>query len=50
VRSALEKVPGVERAQVKMPDSALVSGTADPATLIAAIKKAGFDASLRSSD
>jgi len=47
VQSALESVSGVEKAEVSMPNSAVVSGSADPTALIAAVKAAGFGASVR---
>jgi len=45
---ALQGVPGVEQALVTLqPGGAVVQGEADPAALIAAVKKAGYDAKLR---
>jgi copper chaperone CopZ len=49
VRSALEKNPGVVSAEVIYPDKAIVSikkGKTDANKLIAAVKKAGYGASL----
>ena len=44
---ALEKVPGVERAEVTLePGSALVLGDADPLALIAAVGEAGYEAEI----
>jgi copper chaperone CopZ len=51
VRSALEKVPGVVSAEVTYPDKAVVKvekGKVDTDKLIAAVKKAGYGASLKS--
>lgn len=47
VQSALAEVEGVERVQVVMPDRALVSGSAAPDALIAAVKGAGYGAAVR---
>jgi copper chaperone CopZ len=50
VRSALEKVPGVIGAEVTHPDKAVVQikkGQTDANKLIAAVKKAGYGASLK---
>jgi copper chaperone CopZ len=50
VRSALEKVPGVISAEVSHPDKAVVKiekGKTDASKLIAAVKKAGYGASLK---
>ena len=50
MRSALEKVPGVISAEVTHPDKAVVQikkGKTDANKLIAAVKKAGYDASLK---
>jgi copper chaperone CopZ len=50
VRSALEKVPGVVSAEVTFPDKAIVKiekGKTDADKLIAAVKKAGYGASLK---
>ncbi len=45
---ALQGVPGVEQALVTLqPGGAVVQGEANPAALIAAVKKAGYDAKLR---
>jgi copper chaperone CopZ len=49
VRSALEKTPGVVSAEVTHPDKAVVKinkGKTDADKLIAAVKKAGYGASL----
>ena len=51
VRSALEKVPGVLSAEVTYPDKAIVKvekGKADADKLVAAVKKAGYGASVKS--
>jgi copper chaperone CopZ len=51
VRSALEKVAGVVSAEVTYPDKAVVKvkkGKVDADKLIAAVKKAGYGASLKS--
>jgi copper chaperone CopZ len=51
VRSALEKVSGVIRAEVSYPDQAVVQikkGKTNPDKLIAAVKKAGYGASIKS--
>jgi copper chaperone CopZ len=53
VRSALTSVPGVISADVTMPDSASVKidpSKADGEKLIAAVKKAGYSASLKKAD
>jgi copper chaperone CopZ len=50
VRSALEKVSGVISAEVTYPDKAVVKieqGKTDASKLIAAVKKAGYGASLK---
>lgn len=50
MRSALEKVSGVISAEVKHPDKAVVKiekGKTDASKLIAAVKKAGYGASVR---
>jgi copper chaperone CopZ len=50
VRSALEKVPGVIRTEVNYPDKAVVKiekGKTDASKLIAAVKKAGYGATVR---
>lgn len=45
VKKALEQVPGVESAEVSLEQAqALVSGSADAATMVAAIKEAGYSA------
>lgn len=45
VTKALEKVPGVERAEVSLEaGEATVSGTADVAALIAAVEEEGYTA------
>ena len=45
VEQALKKVPGVESAEVSLEDkSAVVTGTADRAALIAAVQAAGYEA------
>lgn len=47
VRNALEHVPGVESVDVSLEQgSAVVAGTADVATMVAAVEDAGFDAEL----
>jgi len=47
VQAALKSVEGVENPQVSMPDKASYDGDAKPEEVIAAIKKAGFEAELR---
>lgn len=50
MRSALEKVKGVVSAEVTHPDKAVVKiekGKTDADKLIAAVKKAGYSASLK---
>jgi len=45
VEQALKKVPGVESAEVSLEDkSAVVTGGADRAALIAAVQAAGYEA------
>jgi copper chaperone CopZ len=45
VEQALKKVPGVESAEVSLEDkSAVVTGSADRAALIAAVQAAGYEA------
>ena len=45
VKKALEQVPGVESADVSLEQAqALVSGSADAAAMVAAIKEAGYSA------
>ena len=48
VRSALEGVKGVTKAEVSMPDKAVVSANNDVSndSLIKAVKDAGYDASV----
>ncbi|MEY0231564.1 copper-exporting P-type ATPase CopA [Providencia manganoxydans] len=47
VQKALSSVPGVENARVNLAErSALVTGTAQPAALIAAVEKAGYGAEI----
>ena len=51
MRSALEKVPGVISAEVTHPDKAVVQikkGKTNADKLIAAVKEAGYGASLKS--
>ena len=45
--NALNSVPGVYSATVTIPDSAVVRGTAKTADLKAALRKAGYRATLR---
>ena len=50
MRSALEKTPGVVSAEVTHPDKAVVQikkGKTDANKLIAAVKKAGYTATLK---
>ena len=50
MQSALSKVSGVVKAEVTMPDKAVVTvekGKASADQLIAAVKKAGYGASLK---
>lgn len=45
VKRALEQVPGVDSAEVSLePGQAVVTGSADSATLVAAIKEEGYEA------
>ncbi|MCB1851899.1 MAG: cation transporter [Gammaproteobacteria bacterium] len=45
VKKALEQMPGVESAEVSLEQAqALVSGSADAAAMVAAIKEAGYSA------
>lgn len=45
VKKALEQVPGVTSAEVSLdPGQAVVTGSADSATLVAAIKEEGYEA------
>ena len=45
VKKALEQVPGVTSAEVSLdPGQAVVAGSADSATLVAAIKEEGYEA------
>ncbi|MFD2112217.1 CopZ family metallochaperone [Thiorhodococcus fuscus] len=45
VTKALQQVPGVDQAEVSLEDKqAVVTGSADPEALIAAIKEEGFAA------
>jgi copper chaperone CopZ len=45
VKKALEQLPGVETAEVRLePAQALVSGTADLSAMVAAVKEAGYSA------
>jgi len=45
VTKALENLPGVEKAEVSLdPGQAVVTGEADTATMIAAIKEEGYGA------
>lgn len=47
VAKALQKVPGVETADVNLENQqAVVAGTADTAALLAAIKEEGYEAEL----
>lgn len=47
VQYALLAVPGVEQARVNLAErSALVTGTADPQTLVTAVEKAGYSAEI----
>ena len=47
VKDALEAVDGVVKAEVELePGSAVVTGAADPAALIAAVESAGFSAAI----
>jgi len=51
VERALQAVPGVTQASVNLAtDHALVAGLADPAALIAAVKRAGYDARVAMAD
>lgn len=48
VARALERVPGVKSAEVSLEQAqATVSGTADPRTLVAAVKEEGYGAELQ---
>lgn len=48
VTKALEKVPGVEHADVTLePGQAVVDGDADSGAMIAAVKEEGYDAELQ---
>lgn len=45
VKKALEQVPGVDSAEVSLdPGQAVVTGSAESATLVAAIKEEGYEA------
>ena len=45
VKKALEQLPGVETAEVSLEQAqAVVAGTADVPTMVAAIKQAGYSA------
>jgi len=45
VKKALEQVPGVTSAEVSLdPGQAVITGSADSATLVAAIKEEGYEA------
>ncbi|NEV64320.1 heavy metal transport/detoxification protein, partial [Thiorhodococcus minor] len=47
VTKALQQVPGVEQAEVSLEEKqAVVTGTADPEALVAAIKEEGYAAEL----
>ncbi|CAI0985525.1 copper-exporting P-type ATPase CopA [Serratia grimesii] len=47
VQNALQSVPGVEQARVNLAErSALITGSADPQTLVAAVEKAGYGAEM----
>ncbi len=47
VTKALENVPGVEKAEVSLePGQAVVTGSADQAAMLAAIKEEGYEAEL----
>ncbi len=48
VTKALQNVPGVEQAEVKLdPGQAVVTGDADPKALLAAIEEEGYEAQLQ---
>ncbi|MBP1131479.1 Cu+-exporting ATPase [Serratia sp. PL17] len=47
VQNALQNVPGVAQARVNLAErSALITGSADPQTLVAAVEKAGYGAEM----